>query len=444
MSNITHQLASRSLETYNTDLPEDVKHEAKRAILNILGCGIGGSQHPAVDSCISALQPYSAKNGSRAIGRREILDPLLASLVNGISTHVHDYDDTTPHNYIHNSSPVAAALFAYASTNPVAGPQFLRAFAIGFEVSSRIGNATYPAHYSAGWHSTGSIGVFGAVIAIGLLQKLSCSQLSHAIGLAATQSAGLRAMFGSMAKSFHPGRAAQNGYVAALLAQHGFTAGKDSLEGPRGFAAVEAGSYNLDKVIIRFGEDFDILNNTYKPYPCGIVVHPTLDACIQIYRDYQFNSSDIKEIRLRVAPIVKDLCNKTDVQSGLDSKFSVYHAAAVSLVTGKAGLSEFTDETAKNPTIAQVRQRVIALPQSTINDDSVEVEVYLKDGRILRNVVQHAKGHLLNPLTDRELEQKFLDQSTTLTNKNARDLLRVCWNIEELANVGDLVAITVA
>ena len=141
--------------------------------------------------------------------------------MNGISSHVYDYDDTTPKNYSHPSSPVASALFAYASVNPVSGRDFMHAFILGFEAESRVANAVYPAHYDVGWHITGTSGVFGAATAIGRLLGLSVQEMIWAIGLAATQAAGLREMFGSMAKAFHPGRSAQNGYAAALLAQGG-------------------------------------------------------------------------------------------------------------------------------------------------------------------------------------------------------------------------------
>src|SRR5205085_11486815 len=181
----------------------------------------------------------------------------LAPLVTGISSHVYDYDDTTPGNYSHPSSPVASALFAYASANRVNGREFVHAFILGFEAESRIGNAVYPAHYDAGWHITGTTGVFGAATAIGRLLNLSTQQMIWTIGLAATQAAGLREMFGSMGKAFHPGRSAQNGYAAALLAREGFTAGEHGIEGPRGFAAVQAAKYDLTKVTANLGSDFN-------------------------------------------------------------------------------------------------------------------------------------------------------------------------------------------
>src|SRR6478672_5217114 len=282
----TRALASYVVDNQLEDIPMDVCHEARRAIVNYMGCAVGGAPHPAMDITIRALGPYAGKPVSSVLGRAERTDPLHASLLNGISSHVYDYDDTTPKNYSHPTSPVASALFAYASVNRVSGRDFVHAFILGFEAESRIGNAVYPAHYDVGWHITGTAGVFGAAAAIGRLIGLSTQQMVWAIGLAATQAAGLREMFGSMGKAFHPGRSAQNGYAAALLAKEGFTAGMHGIEGPRGFAAVQAARYDLSKVTTGLGVDFDLRANTYKPFPCGIVNHPTIDACIQIHDEH--------------------------------------------------------------------------------------------------------------------------------------------------------------
>src|SRR5579862_8148999 len=227
----TQTLASYIVTSRIESVPDDVRHEARRAIVNYVGCALGGSVDTAVDRAIQAFGPYSGKPTASILGRSERMDPLHASLMNGISSHAYDYDDTTPKNYIHPTSPVASALFAYASANPVSGRDFMEAFILGFEAESRIGNAVYPAHYDVGWHITGTAGVFGAAAAIGKLLGLSVQQMIWAIGLAATQAAGIREMFGSMAKALHPGRAAQNGYAAALLAQAGFTSGIHGLEG---------------------------------------------------------------------------------------------------------------------------------------------------------------------------------------------------------------------
>src|SRR5580692_2496308 len=379
----TKALATYVLSSRIEDIPQDVRHEARRAILNYVGCALGGSADQAVDIAIRALGPYAGEPTASVLGRVERLDPLHASLMNGISSHVYDYDDTTPKNYSHPTSPVASALFAYASVNKVSGRDFMEAFITGFEAEMRIGNAVYPAHYDVGWHITGTAGVFGAAAAIGKLLGLARHQMVWNIGLAATQAAGIREMFGSMAKSFHPGRAAQNGYSAALLARAGFTAGEHGLEGPRGFAAVQAASYDLSKITAGLDTDYELRANTYKPFPCGIVNHPTIDGAIQIHDEHRRAPESIVAVRLRVAPLVLDLCNQTNITKGLQGKFSVYHGAAIGLVRGRAGIQEYTDEAVNDRAIKQVRERATAVGDPSITEDQARIEVELMNGETL-------------------------------------------------------------
>lgn len=436
----TQILASYVRDSRLEDIPADVRHEARRALVNYVGCAVGGSLHPAVDLAIQALGPYSGPATASVLGRGERLDPLHASLMNGISSHVYDYDDTTPKNYSHPSSPVASALFAYASVHPVRGRDFAEAFILGFEAESRVANAVYPAHYDAGWHITGTSGVFGAATAIGKLLGLSVQEMVWAIGLAATQASGLREMFGSMAKAFHPGRSAQNGYAAALLAQAGFTAGDRGIEGPRGFAAVQAAQYDLSKVTTGLGVDFDLRANTYKPFPCGIVNHPTIDACIQIHDQHHPPPQAIRSVRLRVAPLVLDLCNQQNITRGLQGKFSVYHGAAVGLVRGKAGIQEYTDEAVNDPDVKRVRESTTAAGDDSITEDQAHVEVELTDGRKLSRFVEESIGNLRRPLSDRQLDDKFRDQAAlTLPRSQVDDLLALCWQIDQLSDVKPLI-----
>jgi 2-methylcitrate dehydratase PrpD len=436
----TQILASYVRDSRLEDIPADVRHEARRALVNYVGCAVGGSLHPAVDLAIQALGPYSGPATASVLGRGERLDPLHASLMNGISSHVYDYDDTTPKNYSHPSSPVASALFAYASVHPVRGRDFAEAFILGFEAESRVANAVYPAHYDAGWHITGTSGVFGAATAIGKLLGLSVQEMVWAIGLAATQASGLREMFGSMAKAFHPGRSAQNGYAAALLAQAGFTAGDRGIEGPRGFAAVQAVQYDLSKVTTGLGVDFDLRANTYKPFPCGIVNHPTIDACIQIHDQHHPPPQAIRSVRLRVAPLVLDLCNQQNITRGLQGKFSVYHGAAVGLVRGKAGIQEYTDEAVNDPDVKRVRESTTAAGDDSITEDQAHVEVELTDGRKLSRFVEESIGNLRRPLSDRQLDDKFRDQAAlTLPRSQVDDLLALCWQIDQLSDVKPLI-----
>lgn len=441
----TRELAEYVVASRLADIPYDVRQEALRAIVNIVGCALGGAPEEGTDIAVATFAPFSGPAQAQIVGRPERLDPLRAALINGITSHYHDYDDTLPKNYIHASSPVASALLAYASCHEVSGEDFVHAFILGFEVTSRIGNATYPAHYDVGWHSTGTCGVFGAAAAIGKLVGLDAEQMVRALGLAATQAAGIREMFGSMAKPFHPGRAAQNGFEAVLLARNGFTAGEAGLEGPRGFTHVLAAERDLSKLTDGLGRDFDLRANAYKPFACGIVNHPAIDACIQLKDEHGFAPEQIRAVRLRVAPLVIDLCGKVDITTGLQGKFSVVHGAAVGLVRGKAGLAEYTDDAVNDPVIKRVRERAVREGDPAISEDGVRVELELEDGRVLVKELAHSLGNLERPMTDDQLSAKFRDQALRiLPEDRVETLLARCWAADKLEAVGtDLVAASI-
>jgi 2-methylcitrate dehydratase PrpD len=442
-SSETRTLAQWIVDSRLEDVPQDVRHEALRALVNYVGCALGGAPDEAVDIALRALAPFFGSPTARILGRVERLDPLHAALMNGISSHVYDFDDTTPKNYGHPSSPVASALFAYASVNRVSGPDFAHAFILGFEAESRVANAVYPAHYDAGWHITGTSGVFGAATSIGKLLGLSVQQMVWAIGLAATQAAGLREMFGSMGKAFHPGRSAQNGYAAALLAREGFTSGEHGIEGPRGFAAVTAARYDVAKVTDGLGRDWDLRANTYKPFPCGIVNHPTIDGAIQLHDEFRLHADQIVSVRLHVAPLVLDLCNQQNITRGLQGKFSVYHGAAVGLVRGKAGLQEYTDAAVNDAAVKRVREHTVAVGDAAITEDQARIEVELSDGRTLTRFVEASIGNLSRPLSDRQLDAKFRDQAVlALPPAQVDEILAASWRIDTLDDVGGFVTST--
>ena len=441
---VTRTLASYLNASRIEDIPEDIRHESRRSILNLVGCAVGGSREPAAETALRALQPFFGKPTAGLLARSERMDPLHAALINGITSHVFEYDDTLPMNYIHPSPPVASALFAYASANRVSGLDFIHAFLLGFETEARIGNAIYPAHYDAGWHITATAGVFGAAAAIGKLLQLNLEQTICALGVAATQASGLRENFGYMAKSFHAGHAAKNGYVSAILAQADFTAGPHSLEGPRGFAAVTASKYDLSKVTDGLGKEFQIRGNAYKPYPCGLVVHPTIDGCIALHHEHHLKAADIKAVRVRVAPLVLDLCNKKEISRGLESKYSIYHSSAVGLVRGKAGLQEYSDAAVHDPDVKRVRECVTAISDSSVTEDQSRIEVEMTDGRKLVRFVEESIGNLRIPLTDKQLEDKLRDQaSVVLPSAQIEKLIGLCWKMDKLDDVNLVVQATV-
>ena len=441
---VTRALARYVVSAGYADVPPAVRKEARRTLLNWMGCAVGGSRHETLDAAIGALKPFSGPPQASVLGRRDRMDVLHAALMNGISSHVFDFDDTHLKTVIHPAGPVVSALLALAEYRPQSGTEFLNAMVVGIEAECRIGNAVYPAHYDRGWHITGTAGVFGAAAACGKALGLTEQQMVWALGLAATQPVGLREMFGSMTKSFHPGRAAQNGLTAALLASRNFTSTEVGLEGKSGWANVLSTARNYNEITGNLGKSYEISLNTYKPFACGIVIHPAIDACIQLRNQHKLQAGDIERIDLAVHPLVLELTGKKTPQTGLESKFSVYFAAALAIVRGSAGMRDFSDENARDPVIVALRDRVVATVDPAMKEEQVRARVTLKDGRVVDHFVEHVVGSLERPMSDADLEAKFLDLAKgVLPDQQARTLIDLCWKVEAQANAAALAAAAV-
>jgi 2-methylcitrate dehydratase PrpD len=426
------------------DLPRPVRHEARRALLNWVGCAIGASRHDAVERAIAALGPFAGVPQATVLGRNERFDILHAALLNGMSSHTFDFDDTHLKTIIHPTGPVASALLALAEHMPVTGEAFIHAFVLGTEVECRIGNAVYPSHYDVGWHITGTAGVFGAAAAVGRLLGLTEQQLVWALGIAATQASGLREMFGSMCKPLHVGLAARNGMQAALLARHDFTSAAQPIEGRRGFAHVLATERDFSKITEGLGATWELADNSYKPFACGVVVHPVIDGCVQLRDEHHLTAVAIEAIDLEVHPLVLELTGKKTPHSGLEGKFSVYHSAAVAIVDGAAGQAQYSDARVADPTVAALRERVHAVVDPALSEDAAHLRIRLKDGRTLERHVAHALGSVGNPMRDRDLEAKFRSLCAPILGADAsEDIIAACWNFETNADSGSLARSTV-
>ena len=426
----TRTLAQFVVTHDKSSLPESVRHEAARSLLNWLGCAIGASRHETVENALRALAPFSGAPEATVLGRPERLDIMHAALMNGITSHTFDFDDTHLKTVIHPSGPVASAILALAERQPVRGADFLHAFILGVEVECRIGNSVYPEHYDVGWHITGTAGVFGAAAAAGRLLGLNERQMVWALGIAATQSSGLREMFGTMCKPFHPGNAARNGLLAALLAQKGFTSSNQAIEAKRGFAHVLSTAFKPGEITDRLGETWEISLNTYKPFACGIVIHPIIHACIQLRNAHGLKAGDIEAVEAKVHPLVLELTGKKTPQVGLEGKFSVYHSAAVAIIYGAAGEAEYGDDVVKNRDVIALRDRVNAVMDRAMHEDQAHVTVRLKNGKTVDNFVEHAIGSLDRPMSDSDLDAKFRGLARGILSESECDrLISLCWNL---------------
>lgn len=444
----TKTVASWAVGLDSSSLPAPVRTAALRSLYNYIGCTIGGSNHSAVTKAYDALSPFFGAQTSSLLGHsgEKKADAQHAALLNGIASHVHDYDDTHLATIIHPTGPVASALLAYAEhAGSISGTDLLCALVAGIEASCKIGLAVWPEHYDIGWHITSSTGGVGAAVAVGKLMGLNEEQMAHAIGIAAVQVVGLREMFGSDTKSFHPGRAAQSGLLAALLAQKGYTSSPQALEAKRGWANVVAGggTPKLDQYVSELGRKWEIETNAFKPFPCGIVCHPVIDGCIQARQEMASKGlkvEDIQKVEIMVHPLVIELTSKRTPKDGLEGKFSVFHGGAVGLLYGKAGPAEYADEVVTDPKVTAIRDKIDASPTKDIQPDEACLIVRFADGSKIEKHVNHAVGSLEVPMTDQQLTEKFIDQSALVLGKEgAQRASETAWKIADSRDVTEVL-----
>jgi len=433
---VTRWLASRLVASRLDEVPAAVRHEAARALLNWCGCAIGASRHETVDNLLAALLPFAGAPQAQILGRRERTDCLHAALANGVASHVFDFDDTHA-RAIHPSAPVYPAILALAEWKGLSGAELVHAFVLGVEAECRVGLSVFPEHYMVGWHITGTAGIFGAAAAAGKLLGLNERQMAWALGIAATQSSGLRDMFGSMCKSLHPGRAAQGGLAAALMAAKNFTSSEHGIEAKRGFARVMSTRFDPAVITAEWGGRWELSQNMYKPYACGLVVQGTIDGCIQLRNEHGLKAEMIESVELRVSPIVFELTAKENPQTGLEGKFSVFHAAAVALHLGRAGEAEFSDAAVLDPVTVALRRRVRITRDEGIGRVQSHITIRLGGGRVLERHVVHALGTLERPMSDADLEAKFRGLAKgILSDRQASEVIRLCWDVENLPDAG--------
>ncbi|NYF91108.1 MmgE/PrpD family protein [Tunturiibacter empetritectus] len=435
----TRILADWLVSSPQDAVPDNVRKEAVRSIVNWVGVTVGGSGQQAVVRALATLQPYTGTSSAHLFGRSETLDPLRAAFITGISSHVLDYDDTHLETIIHPAGPVASALFSLAQTRPVSGADLLHAFILGTEIECRLGKVIYPSHYDMGWHITGTCGVFGAAAACGRILGLNAQQMRWALGIAATEAAGLKIMFGSMCKSLNIGRAAENGLLAALLAANNFTSSDESIEGHDGYIFAASRQHDYARLVDGLGQHYEIALNTYKPFACGIVIHPVIDGVLQLRNQHHLKAPEIRSIAIRANPLVLELTGKKTPTTGLEAKFSVFHSAAVALLRGFAGEKEYTDEAARDPQVIALRERVTVAVDPIVQTDEAYITITTTDGQTFTKHVEHAVGSVQNPLSDKDLSFKFTQLATgILPPAQIEELLTFAWNLPEQHNAGDL------
>lgn len=426
------------------DIPPEVRHEAKRSILNIIATCFSGCREPAVEKALATMAPFSSGGGSWLVGRAERCDPTLAAFLNAMAANIFDYDDNHPNTIIHPSAPLAPALFAFAGHRPVTGQDLLRAFVLGGEIECRLGNAISPYHYARGWHITSTCGIFGAAMGAGALAALNAQQFVWALGNACAQAGGLVETLGTMAKSLSVGNAARLGLLSALLAADDYSGPPAPLSGERGFLKVYCDEPDPGALTGGLGEVWEIAKNTYKPYPAGIVLNPVIDAALAFARRPGFRVADVVGVELRGHPLLRQRTDRPGVATGREAQVSAQHAIAVAFRHGEAGLDAFSDA-AVAETLRDGRPEVRFVDDPTMDIAGVQAMFRMADGTSETLTIEAARGSPANPLTDAELEEKLTMLAGRVGfSRPIRPLIDAIWHLDTLQDASEVSLLAAA
>jgi 2-methylcitrate dehydratase PrpD len=453
----TDGLTSFITKTTLASMPADVVAQAKRCLVDGFGVILAGSTVKGSEIVRDYVRSVSARKEATAIGAgSQMTSAAHAALLNAASGHAMDYDDTqlstTPDRTFglltHPTVPALGAALAVAERRHASGAAFLEAFLVGFEVECKIAEAIDPEHYNRGFHSTGTIGTFGGAAAAAKLMNLPPAQVRHMLTIASSMSSGVRVNFGSMTKPLHSARAAENGVVAAELASRGFTGGDDGLDGQWGFFQVFGGGVDLDRLIPVLGKPYTIVSpgSSFKPYPCGSLSHPTMDAMLKAVVDHDLKPEQIKAVRVRAGSNVLDPLRYKIATNELEAKFCLPFLMASLIIRRKAGVREFTDEFVRSAPVQQMMPRVTNVFDAKIEAQGFDkirsiVEIDLTDGRtIVQAADERYRGGPDKPFTQAELHEKFTDcaQLTLAPGRIGRAIEQI-EGVDRLKDVGELV-----
>jgi 2-methylcitrate dehydratase PrpD len=441
-SGVTGSLARFIVATRWEDIPRGVRHQAKRSLMNFFAVALAGCRTGPIEMALRSLKEFSGGEQATVIGRRERIDALSAAFLNAAGANVHDFCDTHVRTVIHPTAPVAPALLALAELQQVSGPELLLALILGNEVQARIGLAISPSHYDRGWHITSTCGVFGAAAGSGKLIALDERQMVWALGAAATQSSGLCEVLGTPAKSLSVGGAARNGLWSALLAKQGFEGPGEPLTGRQGFYHALNEAPDLSVVTSSLGESWEVMATSYKPYPCGFVIHPVLDCVLDFRRDHPL--AEVTRVAVRGNPLLSVRTDRPEVSTGRESQVSVQHAVAAALATGKAGLDQFTDACVRDPRVLALRSKVEVISDDTFSTIAAAVEITTADGAIHKLSRMAARGSDVNPLSDAALEEKLKALAAGWDRRyDTAPLIEAIWAIDDSADVSGLARLAV-
>ncbi len=429
-------IADYAVREQTSRLPKEVIHHAKRAVIDWYASLLPGSRIPPATLLEQALADELDHGRARlASGRRAPLR--VAALINGAASHSVEFDDIWRDAVYHPASPVISAALAAAQTLGTNGERFLRGVIVGYEVSTRIGDAVMPSHYKF-WHTTGTVGTFGAAAAVATLLGCNREQFMHALGNAGTFAAGLQQAFRSqaMAKPLHGGHAAEAGALAALCALQGVTGVADILEGEVGFGAAMSVDPDWSRATRGLGTDYHVTRITFKNHGCCGHNFASLDAALQLKRQHAFTHKDIRRVRIATYQGGLDIVDNLHPEGDYQAKFSIQYTVAHALVHGSVRLNAFVPERLGDPDVRALMQKIECVADPELSkafprQRAARVEIELADGRKFAHFQHTRKGDPEMPLSDEELNDKFMELAAPVVgDAGARVLLDRLWRLE--------------
>ena len=438
---LVEQFAEYAVREQTSRLSPEVIHHAKRAVIDWYACLLPGSiVTPATLLEQAFAEDLDRGNARLASGRRATLR--AAALINGAASHAVEFDDIYRDAGYHPGSPTIAAALAAAQAQRATGETFLRGVVVGYEVSTRIGEAVMPSHYNY-WHTTGTIGSFGAAAAAATILGCDRTQFAHALATAGTFASGLQQAFRSqaMSKPLHGGHAADVGAMSAMAAKQGVTGALDIIEGPVGFGAAMSVKPDWSKALKGLGIDYHITQMTFKNHGCCGHNFAPLDGILDMQKAHSFGWRDVRRVRIASYKAGTDIVNNAAPEGEYQAKFSLQYVTAHALVHGSVRLNAFTPERMRDPDVRALLTKVEVtadpeLSKGYPSQRAANIEVELSDGRKLKHFQPYRKGDPELPLTDDELNDKFRELAVpVIGDAVARRLLEELWSLDKLKNL---------
>jgi 2-methylcitrate dehydratase PrpD len=434
-------------------VPSEARARALGAVLDTVGVTLAGSVEPAARIVQRVVTAEGGAPHCSIFGTSQRTSASASALANGTAAHALDYDDMCFVSLAHPSAPLVSAALAAAELVGASGRMLLEGYVVGFELEAILGRALNPAHYQRGWHCTSTLGSVGAAAAVARILQLDPEATRHALAIAASEASGLKENFGTMVKPLHAGLAARNAVLAALLARDGFSASEQAIDGDQGMlVAMDGSRHDLEGLLDQLGHVWEILETgiTVKLYPSCAATHPPLDALLALRRQYGFGAPEVESIEIAVDEMTPTVLIHENPATGLEGKFSLQLCAAAAVVDGRVGMDTFEDTHIADPRIQELRPRVTMRVDPSLGRDApaltqARVRVRLRDGRIVEQAADGARGYPERPATTEELETKFRTCATrALTEPSAERALAALRKLETIDDIREITALLVS